>query len=289
MRRFLAMAAFVAFFAGSLACSGPAWADDPDHPDNQALKVALDIGFAPFAFKQPDGVTTGYAYDLAVEIAHRLGRPGIDVQDVNFSSIFAGLYAKRFEMITAPVNITQERSEKMLFSEPYTPSGLGFLVKKGAKIATLDDLKGKAITVNSGSLSDKWAADNEAKYGYTTQRYNKNADAVEAVMVGRAFANVADVPVSRYIVTQNPLTEVAYVLDSGSNFGLVFRPEDAAFRYRVEGILECMKTDGGLAKIYHKWFGVDPEPGKSAAVVYPGTGAPGFAGYDPTPRQAPCK
>lgn len=266
-----------------------AFAQGADHPSDQPLKVPLDIGFAPFGFKQPNGQTTGFAYDLALEIAHRLGRPGIEVQDVNFSAIFAGLYAKRFEMITAPTNITKERAEKMLFSEPYMPTGLGFLVKKGGKIGALEDLKGKAITVNSGSMADAWATANAEKYGFAVQRYNKNADAVEAVMVGRAFANAADAPVSRYITTQNPMAAVGFVYSTGNNFGLVFRPDDTAFRDRVEGILECMKTDGGLAKIYHKWFGVDPEPGSSAATVYPGTGAPDFPGYDPTPRKAACQ
>src|SRR5690606_36274313 len=109
---------------------------------------------------------------------------------------FAGLFSKRYEMISAPTNITEERAEQMLFSEPYMPTGIGFLTKKGAEIRTLEDLKGKAITVNNGSISDKWLTEHESQYGFTIQRYNKNADAVQAVMIGRAFANAADVPVS---------------------------------------------------------------------------------------------
>lgn len=289
MRKFWTQTCALVLLAGLLATAAPARADDPDHPNNQPLKVPLDVGLPPFAFKTPDGQTTGFAYDLAVEIARRLGRPGVAVQDVNFSAVFAGLYAKRFEMVTAPTNITKERAEKLLFSEPYMPTGLGFLIKKGnGKIASLDELKGKAVALNSGSLSDTWASANAGKYGFTVQRYNKNADAVEAMMIGRAFANVADLPVSRYIATQNPMAEIAYAYNTGNNLGLVFRPDDKAFRYRVDSILKCMKTDGSFAKIYKKWFGVDPEPGTSAATVYPGTGAPGFPGYDPTAPKAPC-
>lgn len=290
MRKIWTLACALALLGSVFAGAAPARADGPDHPDNQPLKVPLDVGFAPFAFKTPTGQTTGFSYDLAVEIARRLGRPGVEVQDVNFSAVFAGLYAKRFEMVTAPVNITQERAEKLAFSEPYMPTGLGFLIKKGSgSIAALEDLKGRILSVNSGSISDSWATANAEKYGFTVQRYNKNADAVEAVMVGRAFANVADAPVSRYIATQSPMTAVAFTYSTGNNFGLVFRPDDAAFRARVEGILECMKTDGGLARIYKKWFGIDPEPGTSAATVYPGIGAPGFPGYDATPHPASCR
>jgi polar amino acid transport system substrate-binding protein len=236
----------------------PALAQDADHPQNEKLKIACDLGFAPFCFKKASGEITGFTYDFADAIAKKLGRPGIDVTDSNFSAIFAGLFSKRYEMIPAPTNITAERAAQMLFSEPYMPTGMGFLTKKGAKIANLEDLKGKELTVNNGSVSDKWLTDNEAKYGYSIQRYNKNADAVQAVMIGR-------------------------------NFGIAFRKEDTAFRAKVEEAVECLKTDGTLAKIHEKWFGVPPAEGSSTAKVYPGTGAPDFEGYDATEHKTSCK
>lgn len=290
MRITSVLTAWAATGALGLAISAsPALAQSADHPEAEKLKVACDLGFAPFCFKTPAGETTGFTYDLSAAIAKQLGRPGVDVTDSNFSAVFAGLFSKRYEMVPTPINITPERATQMLFSEPYMPTGLGFLVKKGNKIASLEDLKGKAVTVNNGSISDKWLTDNEAKYGYSIQRYNKNADAVQAVMIGRAFANVADAPVSRYVVTQTPMAEVAFVLDSGRNFGIAFRKDDTAFRARVEAAIECLKTDGTLAKLHEKWFGVKPEAGTSTVTVYPGSGAPGFDGYDPTEHQASCK
>ena len=141
----------------------PALAQDADHPQNEKLKIACDLGFAPFCFKKTSGEITGFTYDFADAIAKKLGRPGIDVTDSNFSAIFAGLFSKRYEMIPAPTNITTERAAQMLFSEPYMPTGMGFLVKKGGKIANLEDLKGKELTVNNGSISDKWLTDNRGQ------------------------------------------------------------------------------------------------------------------------------
>ncbi|SIO67082.1 amino acid ABC transporter substrate-binding protein, PAAT family [Bradyrhizobium erythrophlei] len=276
-------------FAVAALLVPPVLAQDADHPANEKLKVACDLGFAPFCFKTAAGEITGFTYDMSMALAQKLGRPGVDVTDANFSVIFAGLFSKRYEMIPTPTNITPERAQQMLFSEPYMPTGLGFLVKKGGKIAGIENLKDKALTVNNGSISDKWLTDNEAKYGYTIQRYNKNADAVQAVIIGRAFANVADAPVSRYVSTQTPAAEVAYVLDSGRNFGIAFRKEDTAFRAKVEEALECIKTDGTLAKIHEKWFGVKPDASSSSAKVYPGVGAPGFEGYDAAEHKATCK
>ncbi|MFX6759296.1 transporter substrate-binding domain-containing protein, partial [Acinetobacter baumannii] len=86
-----------------------------------------------------------------------MGRPGVEMVDANFSAIFAGLFSKRFELIVAPTNVTTERAAQMLFTEPYMPTGLGFLTKKGVAIGSLEDLRGKAVAVNSGSVADKWA------------------------------------------------------------------------------------------------------------------------------------
>ena len=269
--------------------AGPALAQDADHPSDKNLVVACDLGFAPFCFKDASGNVTGFTYDFSAEIAKRLGRPGLDVIDSNYSAIFAGLFSKRYEMIPAPTNITKERAAQMLFSEPYMPTGIGFLTKKGGKIGKLDDLQGKTITVNNGSISDKWLTDHEKQYGFTIQRYNKNADAVQAVMIGRAFANAADVPVSRYIAKQTPMATVAYVESTGRNFGLAFRKDDKAFRAKVEMAVECIKKDGTMAKIYKKWFGVDPESNSSVVTVYPGIGAPGFEGYNPAKHELACK
>ncbi|MGL4286021.1 MAG: substrate-binding periplasmic protein [Phreatobacter sp.] len=266
-----------------------ALAQNADHPQNAPLRVAADVGFAPFAFKKPTGETTGFSYEFAQEIARRMGRPGVEMVDANFSAIFAGLFSKRFELIVAPTNVTTERAAQMLFTEPYMPTGLGFLTKKGVAIGSLEDLRGKAVAVNSGSVADKWATENEQRYGFTLQRYNKNADAVQAVMIGRAFVNVADAPVSRYIATQTPMAEVPFTLDLGRNFALAARKDDVAFRNEVEMAIECMKRDGTLSQLHAKWFGVAPAADSSTATVFPGFGAPGFEGHDTAEHQPACR
>lgn len=252
------------------------------------MKVACDLGFAPFCFKTLSGETTGFSYDLATAVAQKMGRPGVEAIDSNFSAIFAGLFSSRFEMIVAPTTVTDERAAQMLFTEPYLPTGLGFLVKKGAPLPDLQSMLGKGIAVNNGSSSDKWLTENEAEYGFKIQRYNKSADAVQAVMVGRADAMIADVPAARYIATQNPMSEVTATVSTGGNFAFAVRPEDTEFRAQVDHALECLKADGTLAALHEKWFGVAPAADSSTATVYPGVGTPDFPGYDGDAAPGEC-
>lgn len=271
----------------SLALTGFALAQGDDHPTDQPLTVAADVGFAPFAYTLASGETVGFAVDVGAEIANRLGRPGVEIIDVNFSAIFAGLFAKRYEFIIAPTNITEERSQEMLFAEPYMETGLGFLIRNADEMASLEDLSGKVVTVNNGSVSDTWATENAERYGFTVQRYDKNADAVEAVVINRAFANIADLPASQYAATQNPAVKVGYVEYLNRNFGHVFRNDDVEFRNQVECIVEGMKLDGTMAELHEKWFGDMPGVFTAMNTVWVGYGAPGFRGYEFTPHQ-PC-
>jgi polar amino acid transport system substrate-binding protein len=265
-----------AALAAGLARRATAQVSAPTEP----LKLGIDVGFAPFAYRDTKGETVGFSVDFAKEIAKRLGRPGVEIIDQPYGEIFAGLFAKRYDFIIAPTNITEERAEQMLFTEPYMASGLGFLIRARDTMRVLEDLKGKAISVNSGSTSDGWATDNAATFGFTVQRYSKNADAVQAVGAGRAFANVADVPVTEYIAKQQPRQfKIGYSLYTGRSFGLPFRPDDRAFRNQVEQVVEQMKADGALAKIYKAWFGKAPLEGTAMTTVYEGFGPPGFPGY----------
>lgn len=66
------------------------------------------------------------------------------------------------------------------------------------------------------------------------------------------------------------------------------RKDNTAMRNRLDTGLKCMKLDGSLATISKKWFGVEPGKDDAERVVSPGYGAPGFAGYEPTPHTPKC-
>jgi polar amino acid transport system substrate-binding protein len=254
------------------------------------LVVAADVGFAPHAMARPDGTTEGFNVDLASEIARRLGRPGIRVVDSEWSGMFAGLEAGKYEFVAAPTTITTERARMVLFAEGYLDTDFTFLIKKDSpEIASLADISGKTIAVNNGSAYDVWATENASRYSLTVQRYGKNADAIQAVLSGRAFANLAGDSVVRWAAKKNSRVKTSYSIRTGTTFGMAFRKNDVSLRNRVEAILECMKLDGTVAKLHEKWLGAAPAPGSAALTVREGYGEPGFDGHDPAPHPRQCQ
>lgn len=258
----------------------PARAQLRDPRAGQPFTVGIEVGFVPFAFRRPNGDLTGFSIDAAREIGRRLGRPSTEIIDVRFAEAFAGLFAGRFETFVGPVNITAARAQQMLFSEGYFESGLGFLMARNApEVRSPEDLRGRVIGVNRGSISDTWATENAARYGFTVERYNSNPDAVQAVLSNRAFANISETPVARYISTQQPALKFGFNIPTGTFLGYPFRLDDEAMRDAVDAVVESMKSDGFYSRTHETYFGVPAEPGSILVTPQPGRGQPNFAGY----------
>ncbi len=155
---------FVLLLANYFASGCSATESAPDAQTASALTedgpllVSADVGFAPHAMIRPDGVPEGFNIDLAEEFARRLGRPGYEIVDQEWSGMFAGLNANRFEFIIAPTTMTYERSQEVLFVEGYLDTDYTFLIQNDApEIMTLENIRRKAIAVNNGSAYDLWA------------------------------------------------------------------------------------------------------------------------------------
>src|SRR5260221_12184502 len=157
----------------------------------QPIRTGIDATFAPHAMPKAGGGLEGFNIDLANDLARRMGRP-ITIDGTEFSALIPGMNAKKYDFLIAPTTVTPERAKAMLFSEGYMETDYMFLQKKADKdILGLEDLKGKTITVNKGSAYETWTKANADKYGFKYDVYGTNADAVQAVLSGRADANMA--------------------------------------------------------------------------------------------------
>jgi polar amino acid transport system substrate-binding protein len=252
------------------------------------LRAAVDGTFAPHAFPSLSGGYQGFNIDLANEIARRLKR-NIVIDAAQFSGLVPALQAGTYDFLAAPTTVTKDRAENMLFTEGYLNTDFQFLVKKGTpKINQLEDLKGKTIAVNKGSAYDSWARELESKIGWKVESFGTQTDAVQAVLVGRADANVAGNTVIAWAVKNNPQLELSYLYSTGLVWAAPLRKDSGELRRTIEEPIECMKLDGTLARMHEKWFGVAPAPGSAAVTVFPGYGVPHMLGYDPTAHTPSC-
>ena len=252
------------------------------------LHTGIDGTFAPHAFPSLSGGYEGFNIDLGNDIARRLHRK-IIIDAAQFSGLIPALQAGTYDFLIAPTTVTKERADNMLFTEGYLNTDFQFLIKKGSpKVTRLEDLKGKTVSVNKGSVYDSWARELEGKIGWKVESFGTQTDAVQAVLAARADANVAGNTVIAWAAKNNPQVELSYLYSTGLVWAAPLRKDSTEMRKTIENAIECIKLDGTMAKLHEKWFGLAPAPGSAAVTVFPGYGVPDMPGYDPTPHTPAC-
>jgi len=282
MHRRLAAMAIVALF-----CAAPALAQEKLPP----LRTGVDGTFAPHAMPKLGGGVEGFNVDLINAIGAKMHRK-VEIYSAQFSGLIPAMNAGQLSFVGAPTTVTPERAQNLLFTEGYLNTYYAFVLPRNSKdVKSLDELKGKTISVNRGSAYDKWLQENAAKYGFKSESFGTDADAIQALLSGRADIEMSGNTVAAYSVVKakDQLKLASLKVDQGLVWGAAFRKDDPQLRNQVEEALECLKMEGTVAKLHQKWFGTKPEKGAAAVTVYPGYGVPNMPGYDPQPHTPRCK
>jgi polar amino acid transport system substrate-binding protein len=252
------------------------------------LKTGVDGTFAPHAFPDLQGGVQGFNIDLAHAIGGTLKRE-VKIDATQFSGLLPGLAAGSYDFIIAPVTATKERAENMLFTEGYINTDYQFVIKQGSPdISDLSQLKDKTVAVNRGTIYDSWARGLEQKIGWKIESFGTSADAAQAVLTGRADAQINGDTSAAWSAKQNSQLKTSYLYSTGLVYSVAIRKDNTEMRAQLENAIECLKQDGTIAKIHEKWLGYPPRPGSAAVTIFPGFGVPGLPGYDPTPHTPKC-
>ena len=187
-------------FAG---CGGSSGGDDAK--EAKKITIGLDDEYAPMGFKNEQNEIIGFDVDLAKEAAKRLGSE-VEFKAIDWNSKEAELKSGRIDIIWNGLDITPERQENMLFSDPYMDNRQIVFVKKGNDqgIKAEADLAGKGIGTQAGSTAETYI-DGNAALKDSFKEFKTYGDYVSAFMDlenGRIDALVCDEIVGRYAMSK---------------------------------------------------------------------------------------
>lgn len=134
--------------------------------ETKVLKVAMECGYAPYNWTQPDDAngavpindSSDYAYGYDVMIAKKIAETlGYELQIVklDWDSLVPAVQSGTVDCVVAGQSITAERLEMVDFSTPYYYASVVGLVKADgpyAEAAGLSDLKGATCTSQLGTI-----------------------------------------------------------------------------------------------------------------------------------------
>jgi polar amino acid transport system substrate-binding protein len=172
----------------------------PALAQEKPLVVGVDGTFAPHAMPKLGGGVEGFNVDLINAIGAKMGRK-VQIFAGQFSGLIPAMSAGQLSFVGAPTTVTPERAQQLLFTEGYLNTYYAFVVPvKSPDVNSFAQLKGKTISVNRGSAYDKWLQENADKYGFNAESFATNADAVQALISGRADVHMSGNTVAAYAV-----------------------------------------------------------------------------------------
>ncbi|WP_313638331.1 amino acid ABC transporter substrate-binding protein [Paenibacillus sp.] len=219
------------------------------------LRIGTEGTYAPFTYHDASGKLTGFDVEIAEEVAKRLGVEP-EFFETQWDGIFAGMDAKRFDVIFNEVSINEDRKVKYDFSEPYIVSKAVLIVSENNEdIKTFADLKGKKAGQSLTSNLSDIARENGAEI-VATDGFNQ---AMDLLTSGRIDATVNDGLSYLDLKKQKPDVKIKVVdeIPDGSKSAAVFlKGNDELVKAVSDAIVE-MKSDGTYLKISEKYFGAD--------------------------------
>ena len=132
------------------------------------LIMATNAYFPPYEYYDGDKIV-GIDAEIAQAIADKLGLE-LEIQDVEFDSIIAGVQSGKYDMGMAGMTVTDERKQSVNFSTSYATGIQAVIVKEDSPIKDLDALISGDYTigVQTGTTGDIYISgdlgeDNEDK------------------------------------------------------------------------------------------------------------------------------
>ena len=232
------------------------------------LDMATNAAFPPYEFK--DGETfKGIDVEIAGLIAEKLGME-LKIHDVEFGSIIAGVQSGKFDMGIAGMTVTDERKEKVNFSETYAKGVQVVIVKEDCEYASFEDFyteikddtpqgvkEGIKIGVQQDTTGDIYSSDEPKNWGFGEDnviRYKTGADAVQALISGKVTAVIIDNEPAKSFVEGNKGLKIMDATYVEEDYAIAIAKENTELLDKINKALDELEAEGKLAEIIEKYI-----------------------------------
>ncbi len=275
----LALCLCLALFAG---CGSAPAGDDAAPPDDTAatdtapdaqgegdaaptetgdtLIMATNAEFPPYEFYE-NGEVVGIDAEIAAAIAEKLGMELV-ISDMDFSAIIAAVQSGKADMGMAGMTVTEDRLQSVDFSTSYATGIQSIIVPEGSPITSVDDLFAEGanytVGVQQDTTGDIYATGDIADAGLgTVERYNKGADAVQALKAGKVDCVIIDNQPAKAYVEANDGLKILDTAYAEEDYAICFAKENTELSAAVDAALQELIADGTVQSILDKYIAAE--------------------------------
>lgn len=245
---------WLAWSAAGAAPGGPAL--DPiwqSARERGALRVAVDLGFRPFA-DQIAGQPVGYDIDLARAVAAKLGLEA-EFVPTGFDALYDSLTSGRADLIASALPYAPEQGYRARFSSFYFDAGQVLLAPAGSALAGPEGLAGLRLGVALGSDADALARRLAAATPTIDLRstYDTPGEVLADLRAGQLDAAIVDNVAALTATQAAPGLRIVVALSSEP---LALAMPAAAFQLQAEvnQALDELRAEGFFEELNARWF-----------------------------------
>jgi len=228
--------------------------------DKGVIRVGATVTGPPFTFmNKKSGEMEGFMVDLADEIGEKTDLE-IEIVETEFASLIPAIEHDRIDLIAAGMIATDERKEKIDFSDPVSdyPDGL-VVLNSNDDIKNIEDLKDKKVGVQEGTQYYDGITKDFPEID--AQTYKSIADMTKELDLGRIDAFIGDYPIINYMIETDDedikdfdvkLVE-SYEPQWDGDLALGFSKGSDDFQEEINNIISELKEEGKIDELQEEW------------------------------------
>ena len=219
--------------------------------NKEKLVLSTEAGFAPYEYYS-NGEIVGVDIDIAREIADYLNMELV-IKDVAFDSIINEVKTSKSDIGAAGISYTEERALEVDFTTNYSESKQIVIVNNESNIFGIEDIKGKKIAVQLGSVADSYLTENYLDVELVREK--KYLAAIEDLKSNKVDAVVMDdLPASKLVTSQMMVLDEALLVD---NYGMIVRKGNTKLLEAANTVIEQLKESGKIDEFILHHMGIE--------------------------------
>ncbi|MGI6074901.1 MAG: transporter substrate-binding domain-containing protein [Pyramidobacter sp.] len=246
LKKFVALCAMILMGAGA-ACASSALSKD-------TLIAGTEATYPPYESRNEKNELVGFDVDLVNTIGEKLGKK-VQWLDMSFDSLIPSLMMGKVDLVAAGMSATEERAKRVNFSAPYEISFSAFVTAAENPPKDTDELAGKVVAVQIGTVQESFARTLDNVEVKTFQKFD---DCVREVILGRAAATLMDIPVAKKFIAAkdfNGKVTIAFEKQiTGADKAVAMPKKDAELTEAVNKVIDEMNASGEMEALRKKWF-----------------------------------
>ncbi|MCM3601886.1 transporter substrate-binding domain-containing protein [Robertmurraya korlensis] len=218
----------------------------------KVLTMGTSADFAPFESRNTSGEVEGFDIDLAKYIAEKLGYE-LKIEDMKFDGLIGALQAKRVDLVLSGMSATEKRAQNVDFSTQYHHSGEMFITLKDSEVTSLEQLKGKTVGVQLGTIQEEGARKLQETVDFEIKAVDNATILIQELQSNRIDVAYLDKSVARGYINEQGLAGFDDPTSSSPGMAVAF-PKGSELVDEVNQVLKEMEENGKLDELKAKWL-----------------------------------